>query len=254
MDSIGLLKRYTRHKNVEILNSENEAVLEVLRHIKRINPRKRVIIPNQGGWLKYEKQILKIGFDVVRIRTDKGVISLDALNREIADAAALLITSFAGYYAEQPLEQISKICKQNHCLLVEDASGSIGDNRLCNGILSDIIIGSFGPGKIVDYGNYAFISSNFNLRPGMIVDEGLFNKLRNAPTRLLKLLRLNESVKFDLQKYNIFHRDKRGLNVVVEYNPEIITYCQKKDYEYIICPNDMRVSEPAISIELKKLG
>ena len=163
MDGLDLLKKYTRHKNVAILSRGNEAILEALKLVKRVNPKKRVIIPDQGGWLTYEKYILDSGFDIIKIKTDRGVIIPDILKKNILDSAALLITSFAGYYSEQPLEEISKICKQNQCLLIEDASGSIGDNKLCNGLLSDIIVGSFGQWKIVNYGNYGFISSNFNL-------------------------------------------------------------------------------------------
>jgi len=253
MDSINLLKKYTKHKNAVILNSGNDAIFEALKLVRRVNPKNKILIPDQGGWLTYEKYIVRNGFEVVKLKTNKGVLNLDNLKRDINGAAALLITSFAGYYAEQPLEEISKICKKNQCLLIEDASGSIGDSVLCNGLLSDIIVGSFGKWKIVDYGNYGFISSNFNLKPGIEVNGGLFNKIKNAPNRLNKLLKLNENVKFDLQDYNIFHKEKRGINVITEYHEDVIGYCKRKGYEYVICPKEIRVNEKAISIELKRL-
>lgn len=254
MNIIGLLQKYTRHRNNVVLNSGNEAIFEALRLVKRVNPKKKILIPDQGGWITYEPYLLKNGFEVYRLKTNRGVIDPNVLRRNIPGAAAVLITSFAGYYAEQPLGEIAKICKQNQCLLIEDASGAIGDVKLCNGKFSDIIVGGFGKWKIVNHGECGFLSSNFNLRDGLVVDdEILFRKLKEAPSRLNKLLKLSESVKFDLQDYKIFHGDKRGVNVIVAYDEDVIQYCEKKGYEYVICPKELRVNEKAISIELKRL-
>ena len=41
---------------------------------------------------------------------------------------ALFITSFAGYMAEQPLKDIYKVCDDMGVVMVEDASGGIGDS------------------------------------------------------------------------------------------------------------------------------
>ena len=258
MDSIELLRRYTKHKNVAIVSRGNEAISEALKMIKRITSKKKVLIPDQGGWLTYEKYIAQNELEAVKLRTDRGIINLGILNSNIAGAAALLITSFAGYYAEQPLAEIAKICKQNQCLLIEDASGAVGDARLCNGLVSDIIVGSFGEGKVVDNGTYGFISTNFNLRieniQEALTDTRLLNKLKAAPERLRKLLKLSENVKFDLQDYEIFHRNRRGINVITEFNDKIIEYCNRKGYEYVICPKSIKINENAISIELKRLN
>src|SRR3989344_2975397 len=164
MGIISLLQKYTRHRNVVIFNNGSDAISEALRLVKRVNPKNKILIPDQGGWVGYDTYLYKKGYEVYKIKTNKGVIDLNVLRRNIPGSAVILITSFAGYYAEQPLEEIAKICKQNQCLLVEDASGSMGDVKLCNGKFSDIIIGTFGEGKIISHRNCGFLSSNFNLK------------------------------------------------------------------------------------------
>ncbi|MDP2907652.1 MAG: hypothetical protein Q8O03_06940, partial [Nanoarchaeota archaeon] len=71
--------------------------------------------------------------------------------------------------------------------------------------------------------------------------------------RLEKLLKLQAKVKKELKGVEIFHKDKRGLNVVTEYSEKVLDYCNKKKYEYVLCPTYARVNEKAISIELKRL-
>ena len=68
-----------------------------------------------------------------------------------------------------------------------------------------------------------------------------------------KLLKLSEKVKKDLDKFEVLHKDKRGVNVVVKFDPKIIEYCEKKGYQHVLCPSYIRVNEKAISIELKRL-
>ncbi|MDP2946572.1 MAG: DegT/DnrJ/EryC1/StrS family aminotransferase, partial [Nanoarchaeota archaeon] len=222
MGIISLLQKYTRHRNVVLFNNGSEAISEALRLIKRVNPKNKILIPDQGGWVGYDTYLFKKGYEVYKIKTNRGVIDLNVLRRNIPGSAAILISSFAGYYAEQPLAEIANICKQNQCLLVEDASGAIGDVKLCNGKFSDIIIGTFGEGKIVNCKNYGFLSSNFNLKAELFdEDEILHKKLKEAPARLNKLLKISENVKFDLQDYEVFHSNRRGINVIVGYDEDV---------------------------------
>lgn len=253
MDCVAILKKYTKHRNVAITESGDDALLAALKIVRRINPKRNILIPDQGGWLTYKDYPKRFGFDILELKTNRGVINLDALRNSIGGAAALLITSFSGYYAEQPLKEISKMCRSNGCLLVEDVSGSLGDGILCNGEYADIIIGSFGKWKIVDYGRYGFISSNLGLNViSLDGDSKLFDKIKDARLRLDKLVRLSEKVKRDLDSFDIFHRDKRGINVIVGYDEKIIDYCDNNGYEYVICPKYIKVMEKAISIELKR--
>jgi len=256
------LKQITKHQAVKLIDRGNSAIFIALSIAKKINPKPYILIPDQGGWISFKTYPKLLGFEIKELKTDKGVIDLDILKEEVKTGSALLITSFAGYFAEQPLKKISKICHKNNCLLIEDASGAVCDEELCNGKFSDIIVASFGRWKPVNlnYGGFISVKSKdhfdkvkqaFSLtkiHPNIYKE--LLPKLNNR--RLKYLLKLAEKVKEDLKNFKIFHKDKRGINVVTEYNQKIIDYCNKNNYEYLICPKDIRINEKAISIELKR--
>ncbi|HII72386.1 TPA: hypothetical protein HA265_06545, partial [Candidatus Woesearchaeota archaeon] len=175
-----------------------------------------------------------------------------------------------GYFAEQSIHYIHNICKEKKCLLIEDASGALGDRELCDGEHADMIVGSFGRWKVADAGYGGFISGRkelidegkeaFSLTTFHPRDETVVKKLEEAPERLKALLALQAEVKEELEKMelNVVHKDLRGLNVVVRFTSEaekemIIDHCKEKGYEYVTCPNYIRLEEDAISIELKRL-
>jgi len=210
MDCLALLKKYTKHSNVAITESGDDALLAALKLVRKVNPRKLILIPDHGGWLTYKDYPKQFGFEAVELRTNRGVINPEVLRQSaVNNAAALLITSFAGYYAEQPLKEIINVCKSKGCLVIEDVSGSIGDGTLCNGNLSDIIIGSFGKWKPVECGYGGWISTNspeyFDaIRDSMSITKvhPKFYKEIIKPLRknkLKKLLHLQEQVKQDLK-------------------------------------------------------
>ncbi|MDP2906559.1 MAG: DegT/DnrJ/EryC1/StrS family aminotransferase [Nanoarchaeota archaeon] len=257
------LKELTKHNAVRLTNRGNASIFIALAVAKKVNDKPFLLIPDQGGWISFRTYPKMLGFDVKEVPTDRGILNLKALEEGTKTASALIMTSFAGYFAEQPLEEISEICKKNNCLLIEDATGSIGDKVLCNGGLSDIIVGSFGRWKPVNLGYGGFIS---------VRNKELFEQAREPLSlvkvhnniyddllpllnskRLEKLLKLQAKVKKELKGVEIFHKDKRGLNVVTEYSEKVLDYCNKKKYEYVLCPTYARVNEKAISIELKRL-
>lgn len=265
------LKELTRHENAKPVNCGNGAIFAALYILKRFNSKPFVLVPDQGGWISFKTYPQMWGFRIKEIKTDKGVIDLKDLEENAKKGAGLLITSFAGYYAEQPLKRISEICRKNSCLLVEDATGAIGDATLCNGTYSDIIVGSFGKWKPVNFNEGGFISTNeseyfektkemYSILRFKPDEEKLLEKLKKAKERLNFFLETAEAVKEDLEKIGvrIFHRESRGLNVVAGFKSEdekekIIGYCREKGYEFLVCPKDIRVNEDAISIEVKRL-
>lgn len=269
--AVSKLKELSRHDNVKIVNCGNAAIFAALYIAKKVNAKPFILVPDQGGWISFKTHPKMLGFSIKEIKTDKGVIDLKDLQDKARTGAAFLVTSFAGYYAEQPLKQISEICKEAGCLLVEDASGAIGDSALCNGTYSDIIVGSFGKWKPVDFHDGGFVSANesdyfektkemysiLRFKPDY---DALLDKLNLAKKSLNFFLETAEKIKKELEKEDlpIFHRDKRGLNVVVGFNDErerekITSYCRKNNYEFLVCPKDIRVNENAISIEVKRL-
>jgi hypothetical protein len=250
----------TNHKNVIVLNRGNDAIYAALEIVKNVSAKNIVLIPDQGGWLTYPKYPPQLGFEVVKVKTVRGVIDLVDLEEKAKNAAGILFSSFAGYFAEQPITAISNICKENNCLVIEDACGSLGDETLCNGNISDIIIGSFGRWKVVEARVGGFISFNNEEWTKFISKECTLSEndlqsilLAFQMNKLDKLLVLQAIVKSDLKDVEILHINRRGINVVTEKHPKVLEYCKEKGYEITKCPRYIRVEEEAYSIELKRL-
>ncbi|MDP3918928.1 MAG: DegT/DnrJ/EryC1/StrS family aminotransferase [Nanoarchaeota archaeon] len=258
MELVEELKKICKHKNVEITDRCNSAIFIAMQMVSN-SEKKKILIPDQGGWFSYKKYPKFFGLEIVEVKTDYGVIDIKDLEEKSKDCCGFIFTSFAGYFAEQDLKKISEVCRNNGCLVIEDASGAIGDEILCNGEYSDIIVGSFGHWKPVNCGYGGFISSNLEIKGEALsmikVYEGAYDEMYDAlkNNKLPKLLELSKKVKDDLKEFDILYREKRGVNVVVRKNPKIIEYCKEKGYPFVECPNYIRVNEEAISIELKRL-
>jgi hypothetical protein len=268
-----LLGEMTGHKYMKLVHRGNAAIMCALYMVKKTNPKPFILIPDQGGWISFRTYPKMLGFDIRTVKTNRGLIDLIDLEKKAESGAALLVTSFAGYFAEQPMKYISKICKRYNCILIEDASGALADDELADGYYSDIILASFGKWKpiSVEYGGFIstgskemmddakeiFSSTNFFPRFDILLD-----KLKTAKQTLKNMIKRAEQVKEDLNKtfpdLKILHSDLRGLNVVVAFLDEkekkaIIGYCESKGYDYRVCPDYIKVEENAISIELKRM-
>jgi hypothetical protein len=163
----------------------------------------------------------------------------------------------------QPLDEILQTCKKNNILFFNDATGSIGHEQAKQG---DVVFASFGEHKPINLGEGAFIATdnleyyNFlkqNNSEVSIDFDALFLNLRHLDQRLQMLSQMTDKIKKDLKNYNIVHRESKGINVIVKYmnEPEkqkIIKYCEKNNLEYRECPLNIRINEPAISIEVKR--
>jgi len=259
------MKKLTKHNNVHFTDRGNSAIFMALAIAKKENDRPKILIPDQGGWYSYKKYPKYFGLNTVEVKTDYGVIDLKDLKKKLkkGDVCCFILSSFAGYFAEQPIRKIKTICKKKDCLLIEDACGAVGDRKLCNGKYSDITLGSFGRWKPICNGYGGWISVREkkwfdHAREVMSmtkVHERFYRDIMEfiRKNKFKKLIKLSSIVKKDLKDFDVLHRDKRGLNVVVKFDPKVIEYCKEKDFQHMLCPNYIRVNEMAISIELKRL-
>lgn len=256
------LKQLTNHEAIEITNRGNSAIFAALNIAKKANNKKYLLIPDQGGWFTYRIYPQIFGFVPKELKTNDGIIITDELKKYIRDASALLVPSFAGYFAEQNMHELSEICTKHGCLLIEDASGAIGDSKLCDGRYSDIIVGSFGKWKPVNVGYGGFISTNQELMKHAEMalslikvhpnsENEILNKLND--NRLPKMISIAQSIKNNMSGANVIHPTKRGINIMTEYSPFVIDYCKEKGYPHLVCPNYIRLNRRAISIELKRM-
>lgn len=267
-----LLRQYTKHPIVKITNSGDSAIFGAL-SIAKQHGCKEILIPNQGGWLSYKTFPKLLDLKVTELKTEYGIINSAELKKH--KNAALLFASFAGYAAPQDSEAIAKVCKENNILMIEDASGSLTHKTLCNGNLSDIIVGSFGKWKIADVGHGGFLSAKENIITQQVKDSDvlsliknncidyglLLKKLEGASRRLQFLLDKTKEIKALCKKehFTMIHEDAEGLSIFVTFKTEhekekILQFCKSHHLEYKECPLYIKVLEKAISIEIKRLA
>jgi len=264
------IKELTKHKYIKLTNCCNSAILLsfIIAKTRGIGT---ILIPDQGGWLTYQSFPPILNLKLKEVKTDSGLIDLRDLEKKADKNSALIINSLAGYIAPQPLKEISEICRNKKTLLIEDASGSIGQEGVCDGSCSDIIVCSFGKWKPVNLGYGGFISTNqkefFELDPELFMMSkfheqfysGLMKKLEELPARINYLQKICHKIKSDFKELSIIHKNYEGLNVIIKFRNDderekIINYCRQNKYEFTLCPRYIRVMDNAISVEVKRLN
>ncbi|MFH1398563.1 MAG: DegT/DnrJ/EryC1/StrS family aminotransferase [Candidatus Woesearchaeota archaeon] len=260
------IARLVGHKNVMFVSSGDATIFLALVVAKQ-KGKTTLIVPDQGGWLSYKSFPKLLDLKITEVSTDCGVIQLADLERKADNGSVLIFPSLGGYAAEQPLDNIYRICNSAGCLVVLDASPTIGNKQLCNGEFADIVVGSFGKWKSADHGYGGFITfkekavvDNRFLRILRFDEErraGLMEKLDQSAERFETLVGACEHVKKELAEFDIIHRNSGGLVVLVRFKDDaekenIIGYCKKHKYEYTLCPRYIRVLDQAICIEVKR--
>lgn len=263
------IKKTTGHEHTRVLGSGNAAILAAMSTMK--GP---VMIPDQGGWSGFRKIAEFYGLEVVYMPTKMGVIHLEILEEQLKqkDPKSLFITSFAGYMAEQPVKGIYDICEDNGVILVEDASGSVGDplKNLACGDHSHVIVASTGSPKIVNVGNGGFISTNdpgiFNdtgfilktLQSSPVTCAGLVEEVKKAPENLVKTIAACEFLKKEIE--DVLHPEKRGINVALPVDePKSTGRLLRNNLKVsgggmiTVCPRYDRINQPVVCLEVKNL-
>jgi len=256
----------TTKEHVRMTSSANNSIFIALSAVQG-----DVIIPDQGGWHGF-KQIAKfLGKNLITVKTDDGLINTDYLDElDVNDDSALIFTSFAGYTAEQDIKSITKYCKNNDILTIEDASAGIGDSEKRLGCDSDIILASTGSPKMINVGSGGFIATDNEeifrtttlpqklSKTNEIICSGIDSEIDNVGKNLELSLNATEHVKKHIP--NTLHADKRGINVIIPHdNAKAICWELKKtlttDKSGMIttCPNYNRIKQKAICLEIKNL-
>ena len=144
--SLELLKGLTRKRKVYLTQRGNKSILLSLKIAKSLGFNK-VLIQDQGGWITYLQYPQRLKMEMVKLKTDYGIIEPNTLSKYLDSESVLLVNSLSGYFAEQPIGLLNAMCKQKNALIINDASGTIGTELAKFG---DIIIGSFRDGKPVN--------------------------------------------------------------------------------------------------------
>jgi seryl-tRNA(Sec) selenium transferase len=263
------ISEITGHEHVKTVNSGNSAILAAMNSFKD-----RILVPDQGGWTGFRNMADFCGIEVVEVPTDLGIINPEVLEDTINKykPEALFITSFAGYMAEQPVKELFEICDDKGVILVEDASGGIGDKekKLGNGAHAHIIMASTGSPKIVNVGSGGFISTNNNeffkkskvllktLKANPVTCAGISSEIKNAPTILSKTTEACGMLKKEFK--SVLHSNKRGISVALRTDdPKKTGYLLRQELKadgrgiITVCPRYERVMIDAVCLEIKNL-
>lgn len=258
MDVMEKLHELFGKDNIQLTRSGNKAIFTVLEYLKSIGKTK-VLIQNQGGWLTYRDYPKKLGVEVIELKTDHGIIDISDFRQKADNESILLVNSLNGYFSEQPMHKLASTCVEKKCVLINDASGSVGTEI---SLIGDIIICSFGKDKPINLHYGGCIAYNSGVFSGEF-DSKKMDKLNSELDkmffRLQKWSDIHCKIKKDLAEFDIIHRESEGINVIVKFKDDaekekIISYCDLNKYAYTLCPRYIRVNDNAVSIEVKRIN
>jgi len=255
-----ILKDLTSKKFILFVKRGNTAIRLSLKLMKKLGY-KEVLLQDQGGWLTYKTSCTKEKLEPVELKTNYGILNSKIL-KDYSNCA-LLMNSMPGYAALQNMKLFERVCEEQKIFLINDATGSIGTPEAERG---NVVLGSFGEDKPVDLGHGGFIATNKyeylefleKNNPDYRIDfELLLKHLNNLVKRLNYYKLIRSKVLDDLRDYDIIHRKKQGINVIVRYYSELererlINYCNNEKLEFTLCPRIIRVKEKAVCIEVKR--
>jgi hypothetical protein len=258
------LKQLTSKHHIFFTDRGNSSILLSMKLAKSFGKTK-LVIQDQGGWITYSQYAKKLKLELLEMDTDYGLVDLKHLKNNIRTDSVLLMNSMPGYYAlQENMEKISELCKEAGCFLINDASASIGREAAKHG---DIILGSFGEWKPLEvkYGGYiafdksdyeTFFRENFTKEVKDFYGK-LCIRLGELPKKLKMIEESTGKIKSDLKGFDIIHREKEGLNVIVKFKNDLekmklLDYCKLCSLEFTLCPRYIRVLEDALSIEVKR--
>ncbi|GBE54674.1 hypothetical protein BMS3Bbin15_00834 [archaeon BMS3Bbin15] len=212
-------------RRVRLMASGDSAILAAVKIAGR-----RILIPDQGGWKSFRTIPEILGKKVVELETELGIIEPEKLEDAIHkfQPSAFLFTSSAGYMAEQPVEEIVRICREEGVLTIEDISGAFGDRFSGR---ADIVVCSTGAPKILNLTSGGFIG-------GKELD-GAMEIIRASRISPVMASGLIEEIKF---ARHVIDRLYRGVVVIKEEIPEALFQESRGIAVGILCNNPKKVA------------
>ncbi len=250
-------------KEVKLVSSGNAAILAAVSMAGE-----KILIPDQGGWKGFKTLPGLLGRKVFEVKTDLGLINPEELEDALKEfkPEAFLFSSSAGYLADQPVEEIVKICREREVLTIEDISGAFSDSFSGK---ADIVVCSTGAPKILNLTSGGFIGGRGLSRAKEIIRasrvspvfaSGLLEEIKTAPAILERLYRGARIIKEELPE--ALFQKSRGIAVgLLCGNPREVakrarTLGMTTDLGKSLittCPRYERFLERGIVVELKKV-
>jgi hypothetical protein len=262
MSVISAIHTFVPYKYITTHERGNAAITIALRAAKRLG-HTTVFIPDTGGWMYYEPIAIKLGLVVKKIPTEDGFIdpkTIQSLNLKKTDI--LLLHANAGYFKKLPTKEYKDITSKIGVLFIEDVCGTFGYD-----VHGDIVLGSFGKAKPIDYGAGGFLATNLDeyaqeFKDHQIALENteLEQKILAVKSRLAFLYALRNQIATQLQQSGfktIF--DETAIVIITPYADEsqknaIVHILTKNNIEHTVCPRYIRSNKTAICAEIKRVA
>jgi len=95
---IAKLKSLTGKDKIILTRRGNKALKFTLKALKDLD-RTKILIQDQGGWITYPQYAKDLGFGLMEIKSDYGLIDLAELKTKADSKSIILINSMPGYIA-----------------------------------------------------------------------------------------------------------------------------------------------------------
>lgn len=249
-------------EKVLFTNRGNTAIKEALKFAKT-HGRTRLLLPDMGGWLTYPQFAKQLKFETIYLKTHRGLI--DPASITGGNDTVLLCSSMPAYAFLMDVVAIAQRCKELDILFINDVAASIGTKAATHG---DIILGSFGRAKplpLEEGGFLAFpedeLPEPFDSLKEPDLDYALLLALLDSlDNRCVRMRAFASRLKSFLPKDSLIHPSLEGYNVLASFTTDeqremLINKARTfyEDIEYTLCPRYIRVDEPAVSFECKRL-
>lgn len=243
-----ILKLMLEKKHVYLFSSMEEAMKQVANTFKY----KTFLIPDQCYHSSY-----RLAESYNELKTIYGIVDTKDLIGKCQNKI-LIVNGMASYLAEQAIDAFLEICKEKNCIIINDVSGTL---TMHSARLGDFALGGFENGSLLNLGYGAFFASNSELNPTENFDKSklteLYEGLIDLDNRIKYLAWLNNKVKTSLKGYELIHKDRRSINLLVRFDSlmekrKIVAYCDKNQLPYTLSPKYLKSNPNLISIDLIK--
>ena len=248
------IKELTKYQYISLEKRCNHAIKKALKQAKE-KGFTRLFIPDEGGWITYKQFGEKLKFEIVTIKTNRGII--DPSSVQLTSTDVLILHSLAGYHSVQPCEKIRQVCDKTKALFIEDCCGAPQLEHF-----GHILVCSFGKGKPINYGQGGFYATNDEslFSPSTIesyISDELYTKITQVQKHLDLFYNKREELRQLFTEYEPIG-DEYAIVLIIPFETDeqknhIIEKANIARIEYEECPRYIRTNSQAISLEIKRL-
>lgn len=155
-----IIKRQTGLKRVFLCGSGTIGFLRIIESLN-LQPNDEILIPDFICEIVVIPLLLKkIRFKVVDIEKDEVLPSLTEYQENYNTNTKAILLAYIWGYVHKDLDKIIEWARKKDLIIIEDVASAYGleYNGRKLGTLGDYCFGSFGKGKIVNFGSYGFYS------------------------------------------------------------------------------------------------